>query len=441
MAANQANGGYHRRESSCDAVPTELDKYCEYAPAPSSIVLLPEFSSGSFDTFEVQIASRLVNGNLANIKPIVQIQTEEILDRVIGDPKDWTRFNIRTLTVQVMKHVSGRVVFGETLVNNPEFLDAMERYSLSVIPSALLLRFFYLGPLRSLFIYLIHLRHRSTLAIATRYITKLIDERKRTQQQPTWAEDQKPVDCIQWTMDHDVPDNQKSPEIIAHRLLHLSAAIIDAPISSMMSVLLDIVTYARGELLDDLRAEMVECLAESNGAWTEASMAKMMKLDSFFQESFRITSALLPRFIVTGLRRVMADFRFDKDLVLPKGSTIAFPTQCIQRDADIYPDPDRFDYLRFYRMKEHSQRVDASRGKDVPRHDWLSFGHGRQACPGRFYSVRLLKTVLGEMMLRYDIRYAGGDRPRPQQIDLDPILAPDHTVDIEFRARSWLGSI
>ncbi|KAL3460309.1 cytochrome P450 [Aspergillus heterothallicus] len=397
-------------------------------------VLLPQFSSGNFDTFEVQIASKLMNGNLATIKPIVQIQTEEILEHVIGTQREWKRFNIRALSVQTMKFVSGRVVFGESLANSPDFLDAMERYTLSVIPSALFLRYFKIGPLRYLILYLIHLRHRSNLATATRYVTDLIDERKRRQRQHNWTEDQKPVDCIQWMMDADVPDELKTPEIIAHRLLHLSAAIIDAPITSMMNVLLDIITYARGDILEDLRAEMIECLAESNGAWTEASMAKMKKLDSFFQESFRMTSGLIP---LTGLRRVTADsFRFDKDLVFPKGTVIAFPTQCIQRDADIYPDPDRFDYLRFYRMRENSPRIDKSTGKDIPRHDWLSFGHGRQACPGRFYSLRLLKTTLGEMMLRYDIRYAGGDRPRPDQLDLAPVLAPDYTVDIEFRART-----
>jgi hypothetical protein len=42
------------------------------------------------------------------------------------------------------------------------------------------------------------------------------------------------------------------------------------------------------------------------------------------------------------------------------------------------------------------------------------------------------------MMLRYDIRYAGGDRPRPPQIDLEPILAPDTRVELEFRVRQDL---
>ncbi|KAL3450048.1 cytochrome P450 [Aspergillus insuetus] len=392
-----------------------------------------QLSSGSFDTFEVQVGSKLLNGNLIDIKPIVQTRTEQILERVIGRPRDWRRFNIRALSVQVVKHVSGRIAFGEALADNPGFLDAMERYSLNVIPYALALRYFNLGPLRYPLLYLIHLRQRQTLAIATRYVTDLIAERQRREKEHHLTDDEKPVDCIQWSMDQDMPDEQKAPEAVAHRLLHISAALIDAPSTSMMNVLVDIISYARDEVLNDLRAEMVECLAEFDGAWTEASMAKMKKLDSFFQESFRMTSGLIP---MTGWRLIAADsFRFDDNLVFPRGSTIVFPTQCIQLDPNIYPDPDKFDYLRFHRMKEHTQSTDARTGRTIPHHDWLSFGHGRQACPGRFYSIRLLKTILGEMMLRYDIRYAGGDRPRPPSIDVEPILAPDTTVELEFRVR------
>ncbi|KAJ0419472.1 cytochrome P450 [Aspergillus carlsbadensis] len=405
--------------------------------APSSQqVLHSEFSSGAVDNFEVQVASKLLNGNLTGIKPIMQTRTEQILERVIGRPTGWRRFNIRALSVPIIRHVSARIAFGETLADNADFLDAMESYTMNILPYALALRYLHLGPLRYLFLYLIHLRQRRTLAIATRYITDLIAERQRREKGHNLAEDERPVDCIQWCIDQDIPDEQKSPEAIAHRILHIAAAIIDAPITSMMNVLTDIASYARGEVLDDLRAEMAECLAESGGAWTEGSIAKMKKLDSFVEESFRITSGLLP---VSAMRRVMADsFRFDDDLVLPKGSSILFPTQCIQRDPNIYPDPDRFDYLRFHGMKEHVRNTDSRTGKEVPRHDWLSFGHGRQACPGRFYSLRLLKTILGEMMLRYDIRYAGGDRPRPPPTDLDPITTPNTTVELEFRARQDL---
>jgi hypothetical protein len=184
-----------------------------------------------------------------------------------------------------MKHVSGRVVFGEALADNAAFLHAMEQYTMQVIPSMLLLRYLYLGPLKNLFTYLIHLKQRRYLAAATRFVTEEVAERRRSElaSPSTYV---KPVDCVQWSLDDDMADAQKSPEAIAHRLLHLSAAIIDTPTIGMLNLLYD--AAAHQECLDELRAEIAECLAEAGGGWTDSSISKMRKLDSFMQECFRL---------------------------------------------------------------------------------------------------------------------------------------------------------
>lgn len=33
------------------------------------------------------------------------------------------------------------------------------------------------------------------------------------------------------------------------------------------------------------------------------------------------------------------------------------------------------------------------------------------------------------------MRYAGGTRPRPETLDLEPVIAPDLSVDLEFMSR------
>ncbi|KAI9376180.1 cytochrome P450 [Aspergillus egyptiacus] len=390
-----------------------------------------KFSSGHFDNFEVQVASKLVNGNLSDIKPIIQVRTEQILDREIGRPREWTKFNAYTLSQTIMKHVSGRVVFGEALADNPAFMAAMERYTMKVIPYAVGLRYLNLGPLRDVLMFFIHLRQRHHLAAATRFVTDEIATRKRAQSKEAFREEQRPVDCVQWAMDQEIAEEAKRPESIAHRLLHLSAAIVDTPRVAMMNLLYDMASH--GDCLDEIRAEIVECLADSGGGWTEASMANMKKLDSFIQECLRMNPGIV---MLTGWRIVMADsFRFDDDLTLPKGTTLVFPTAHMFTDPDYFPNPDQFDPLRFYRMKEEArQSGSAALSKDI-RFEWLTFGYGRQACPGRFYSLRLLKTILGEIIMRYDVRYAGGERPRPPSLDLEPLTVPDPTIELEFRAR------
>jgi hypothetical protein len=46
-----------------------------------------------------------------------------------------------------------------------------------------------------------------------------------------------------------------------------------------------------------------------------------------------------------------------------------------------------------------------------------------------------MKTIFGELILRYDIRYAGTDQSRRPTLDLEPVLAPDPSVELEFRVR------
>ncbi|KAL4922910.1 cytochrome P450 [Aspergillus aurantiobrunneus] len=394
--------------------------------------LSPRFSSGNVDTFEIQVASKLMNGNLTTIKPMVQVRTDSFLDREIGSPKEWKRINAHHLTMKAMRYISGRVVFGEALADNAAFIKALEQYVSNAVPYALALRYFNLGPLRDTIMNLLHWRHRKDLAIATQFVTDLIIERRRIQRDQNLSDDELPVDCIQWAMDQDMPEDMKQPEKIAHRILHLCAGIIDTPGSGMINLLYDVASH--GECLDELRAEIRQCLAEDGGGWTQNAMAKMKKFDSFIQECFRISPGVTP---LTGWRVVTSDtFRFDEDLVLPKGVLLTFPSIHLQNDPDIHPDPTKFDPLRFYRMKEEDRKAGVTSSSRDLRTEWLAFGYGRQACPGRFYAIRLLTTVLGEMILRYDIRYAGGRRARPEPIDLEPLLGPDQSIEIEFRARA-----
>ncbi|RDW93793.1 cytochrome P450 [Aspergillus mulundensis] len=365
----------------------------------------------------------------ATIKPVIQTRTEEILTREIGAPEHWKRLNVKVVSAAIGKHVSGGVLFGEALADNPAFLRAMYSYVSKISAGSLAVRYFNVGSFRNIFMYLLHWTYRHDLATATRYITELMAERRRQ----NLPEDEKPVDCIQWAMDQNLPNDQKKPEDIAHRILHVSAAGVETPITSTMNLLFDIASHS--ECIDELRAEIIVCLAEEGGRWTQNAMAKMLKLESFIQESFRMNPVPLE---LTGWRVVIADsFRFDESLVFPKGTLLTFPSKFFQNDPDVHPDADKFDHLRFYKYRKQETGLNgapASSSRDL-RTEWLGFGYGRQACPGRIYSIAMLKTIIGEIILRYDVRYAGGPRPRPSSIDVNPAVWPDPSIDLEFRTR------
>ncbi|EEB89777.1 hypothetical protein MPER_12094 [Moniliophthora perniciosa FA553] len=49
-----------------------------------------------------------------------------------------------------------------------------------------------------------------------------------------------------------------------------------------------------------------------------------------------------------------------------------------------------------------------------PEVNYLTFGVGKQACPGRFFAVHQLKFLLSYTLLYYDIKYDEEDEePKP----------------------------
>ena len=75
--------------------------------------------------------------------------------------------------------------------------------------------------------------------------------------------------------------------------------------------------------------------------------------------------------------------------VVPPGWTIAVLISAAHRDSSIYPNPDTFDPFRFAKLRAEADG-DAKYGFTTLDNDYISFGLGRHACPGRFLCVKLL---------------------------------------------------
>ncbi|KAL4862292.1 hypothetical protein BDV12DRAFT_203196 [Aspergillus spectabilis] len=395
--------------------------YQKASPAPIHVSVFP----GLLENFVAQVGVKLVNANLSEIDPILQGRTAEFFNKEIGSPKQWKRVNVSTIVHDVVKHVSGRIVFGENLVDNPAFFKPMGRYSTRLVGFGMFARRLNIWPLNRIMIYICSWILERDLAVVTRFVAEEVA--KRQQQKP---DSKKPFDCIQWAMEQDIPDSQKTPRLIAERLAYATSGMINTPPGTLMTLFFD-AAYHR-DFVDEIRTEIAEILAEDGNGWVETSISKMKKLEAFIQESLRVSPSLAP---LTGWRQVMRDeFRFDDNLVLPKGSICTFPTYYMRNDPDTFEKPEKFDPLRFVKLKEeHGGKEDLN--SDAIQHRSLLFGYGRQGCPGRFYATRMMKLIVGVMISRYDIRYAGGDREKPVSWDIEPFFHPDTSIELEFRAR------
>ena len=138
--------------------------------------------------------------------------------------------------------------------------------------------------------------------------------------------------------------SEQDPRHLAHLEIVISLAAIHT--SQMNAVHVSYDLAARPEYLDQLRDEIRSVAAESG--WNKTSYAKLRKMDSFMKESQRFNPPS-----VLSYHRVMAEAYTMKDgTKLPKSSHIAMPVQAIQHYPDVTANPEVFDGLRYYRLRQ-----------------------------------------------------------------------------------------
>nr|Q0CRW7.2 RecName: Full=Cytochrome P450 monooxygenase sttB; AltName: Full=Aspterpenacid biosynthesis cluster protein sttB; AltName: Full=Ophiobolin family sesterterpenoid biosynthesis cluster protein B [Aspergillus terreus NIH2624] len=387
--------------------------------------------TGEVNNLVLQVASKLVNGNLATIKTLMQGEVQKALAREIGSPRQWTKINAWQVARKTTEAPGLRVVFGEELANDKTFVTGVSEFVSNITVYAFTLRYINLGPLRDFILYLVHWRHRRSLPAVLTPLNNVITERKKVRSNRHISDDEESFDCIQWALDQPVSDDCKTAEAIARRLVVISLGTIDTVAGVLVKQLTHLASHP--ECHEEIRAEIRECLAEDDNGWTLKSTGRMKKLESFIQESLRMSSGAIS---LSGMRIVTGSgFRLDDNTVLPRDSFIAIPTRNILYDPEVFPEPEKFDPFRFYKIKEDEKNAGSRSNRRDIRASWLAFGYGRQACPGRFYAINAMKTILGEILLKYDIRLAEKQAPRID-IDLDPMLAPVRSTDLEFRVRA-----
>ncbi len=100
---------------------------------------------------------------------------------------------------------------------------------------------------------------------------------------------------------------------------------------------------------------------------------------------------------------------------MPKGSKLMVSASS-SWDESIYPEPERFDGYRFLRMREKGDEAGAQFVSTS--YSALGFGHGKQACPGRFFAANELKIALSHILLKYDFKLPADTAPKSSTFGL-----------------------
>ncbi|XP_050445489.1 cytochrome P450 6a2-like [Cataglyphis hispanica] len=143
------------------------------------------------------------------------------------------------------------------------------------------------------------------------------------------------------------------------------------------------------EIQNKLREEINEEHIRCNGNFTYENIKKINYLDKVFKETLR---KYPPVSQLT--RKTSSNYTFDGTKVnIPKDQEIWIPIYSIQRDPDIYPEPDVFDAERF------NDEVVQTRHSMF----YLPFGDGPRNCIGARFAVHQTKIGLIKILRNYKV--------------------------------------
>ncbi|KAF8887392.1 cytochrome P450 [Infundibulicybe gibba] len=367
--------------------------------------------------------TKIIRSRMAgNMNPLIGSLHREIASAFqAGIPihaHDWVKLRVSELVTPIVCRTSNRIFVGLPLCQDPGYIELNTKFTLEVVQTGILLNLTpkVLFPVVTRFV-----RHvPRSIARATRYLTPIIDDRREQLRAHGKLYPGKPNDFLSWLID-EASEEESSHKNLALRILTVNFAAIHTTSLTFTQVLYDLAT--RPEYMEPLRQEVDEIVAHSG--WSKDSLDEMHLVDSFIRESQRLNGLGL----FSMQRKARKDFTFSNGIVIPAGTQIATAAYPLQRDAVNYPNPDDFDGFRFTKLADGKKHAIVS-----TEGTFLAFGHGKHACPGRFFAAVELKMMLAYLVMNYDVKTEAGLRPR--NIWIAETCTPDPVGELMFRQRA-----
>ncbi|ORY59096.1 ent-kaurene oxidase [Pseudomassariella vexata] len=345
------------------------------------------------------------------------------------DCDDWTPVVIYEKLLRIVAIVSGRIFLGPELCREEAWLHHAIHFTVDVFRAITKLKQWHplLRPIGQYFIPELRgvAEHRRK---AQEFLKPVILQRREMMRQGGPL----PDDMLQWMLnkaeESNVGDNGMS-----EMLLGLSLAAIHTTTMTTTLALYDLVV--RPDLVQEIREEIKSVLAANNGVISLHALYDMKLLDSLLKESQRTNVSSLVRFV----RHVDKPVTLSDGTHLPAGAIIESPHKVILNDPERYSNPETFDPYRFmnlrtgntadplnYNNKEQYQFVTVTK-------DFMAFGYGRHACPGRFFAANEIKLILSRLLVEYDIKMPENITERYANITSGLDEMPDTTKEIMMR--------
>ncbi|KAJ3769084.1 cytochrome P450 [Lentinula raphanica] len=336
---------------------------------------------------------------------------------------DWVKVPAYKTSFQIVGRTANRYFLGLPLCRDPDWLDLNTNFAVEVFISAMIINLFpsFLKPIAGRFL----TRMPSSMRRANHHLRPIVEERLAKEEEykaKDWPG--KPNDLISWLLDEAKGEQRTASDLIM-RVLAIEVAAIHTTSTAFCNALYQLAAHP--EVVAPLREE-IEATVEESG-WTKEAIGKMRKLDSFVKETLRFSGG--GGFVNS--RKVLKDFTFSDGTTVPAGVTVAVPAYMHHHEEERYEDPYTFDAFRFYNMR--NREGESMKHQTIsPSLDYITFGNGRHACPGRFFAVYEIKGLIAHILMSYDVKLEVEGVVPPYEWH-GPSMDPSSTGEVMFRKR------
>jgi cytochrome P450 len=349
-----------------------------------------------------------------NLIPTLLDEAQHSVEEIWGtDVNNFREIDVWPTMQQVIGRITNRVFVGLPLCRNRALLETGIACAQDIPLGSLVLRFVW-GPIRPLVALFVTLPNRIHTNRFSRILRHEITHRlaqydSRQVDLETKAAEKEPNDFLQWSINDAKASGDPylwKPDTLAGRIMLLNFASIHTSSFAIIHVLLDLAS-SKAQYIDELRAEITEVLASHGGVWNKRALAAMPKLDSTMRESQRLNSFVT---VATNRTVVAPDgVTTPSGVQLAPGTVVCAQSYPVFHDPELYPEPKEFKPFRF---SEKGSSMSAEKQDYVKRarqswattsSEYPAFGHGRHACPGRFFASSELKLLLAHILMNYDL--------------------------------------
>ncbi|KAJ6585923.1 cytochrome P450 [Mycena capillaripes] len=341
----------------------------------------------------------------------------------IPGSKDSVTLPLFDTMVSLVARVSNRAMIGAPGCRDDKFLKRQVSVAAQAIPMAQVLNWFpqfSRRPVWKAFSLLLGSKDEC-VRLLTPYVQSRVDYAQ--QDNPSTITDL----LLRYAPEEDVLDARR----LAIRVVHLNMASIHTSSIFTTHALFELARLPPDQIAQ-IRAEIADAVASEGGICNKAAVDKFHMLDSLLKEVGRYHSL----FAVGSSRVTLREAVVAEGGVLPPGSVVSLAPKPLHFNAQVYPEPHIFDPFRFAKLRMGEPGAsDVRQAFTGLSNDYIVFGVGTHACPGRFFAALKIKVILCEILMKYDVSFPPGQSTMPKPFAFNMFTMPNPTAHLVFTKR------